>query len=103
MALMSVYGQSGLKPERVQGYTLDQQVGQLPVDWLKIDVEGHELHVLRGAEKILRTYKPLVIIELQAGNQKMAGHTTAEVVDFLGGCGYQRQCEVDQDHVFMFE
>ncbi|MCH9609796.1 MAG: hypothetical protein S4CHLAM45_01880 [Chlamydiales bacterium] len=34
-----------------------------PIRFIKIDVEGHEHAVLRGAEKILLTQRPLVIFE----------------------------------------
>lgn len=34
------------------------------VDFLKIDVEGFELEVLKGAEKSLATYKPIVLLEM---------------------------------------
>lgn len=32
---------------------------------IKIDVEGYELEVLRGAEKIIKKYKPLILIEIE--------------------------------------
>ncbi len=42
------------------------------IDWIKIDVEGHELDVLEGAMQIIQMYKPKIIIELMSGNlQKM--------------------------------
>ncbi len=31
--------------------------------WLKIDVEGAELHVLQGATKLLRTFRPRILVE----------------------------------------
>ncbi len=34
------------------------------VDYLKIDVEGHEIAVLKGAEKLLRTSKPAIFLEV---------------------------------------
>jgi FkbM family methyltransferase len=39
--------------ERVRLETLDRMIDGMPVDWLKIDVEGHELAVLRGGERLL--------------------------------------------------
>jgi FkbM family methyltransferase len=34
---------------------------------IKIDVQGMELHVLRGMTGLLRAYRPLVVVELHAG------------------------------------
>ena len=31
---------------------------------MKIDVEGHELSVLRGAEKTIKKHKPAILIEI---------------------------------------
>jgi FkbM family methyltransferase len=50
-------------------------------DFVKIDVEGHELNVLRGMSKILDSKKDIVIV-LEADEDR------SEVVDFLKGKGY---------------
>jgi FkbM family methyltransferase len=47
--------------ETVEGRTLDQLVGESAVDVLVIDVEGHELHVLRGATRCLENTKAVYI------------------------------------------
>jgi FkbM family methyltransferase len=38
------------------------------VDWIKIDVEGHEMEVLEGAMQTIRVHKPKIIIEISTGN-----------------------------------
>lgn len=37
-----------------------------PPHFIKIDVEGHEAHVLRGAEKILKDIRPELLIEIHS-------------------------------------
>lgn len=51
---------------RIQARTLDSLHHTFlhPVDLIKIDVEGTELEVLQGAEKILAEDKPYLIIEV---------------------------------------
>ncbi|AFY35292.1 FkbM family methyltransferase [Calothrix sp. PCC 7507] len=53
------------------------------VDFIKIDVIGAELAVLRGAEETLSRYQPIVLFE--SGREKLAtfNFTTAEVFEFL--------------------
>lgn len=51
---------------------------------LKIDVEGHELPVLHGAEEILKTHHPVVVVELEHRHG-----CVEESVEFLVRLGYR--------------
>ena len=42
---------------------LDDFLGADPIALMKIDVEGFELHVLRGAEKTIDTWRPVLYVE----------------------------------------
>ncbi len=42
----------------------DALVGEQPIDFVKIDVEGFELHVLRGLTASLHRHRPVVVLEL---------------------------------------
>ena len=42
------------------------------VSFIKIDVEGHELHVLEGARQTLSTQRPRVLIEIKDQNKTAA-------------------------------
>lgn len=51
----------------VQTVILDQDLAGLhDIDFIKIDVEGHELEVLKGAEGILQEEQPILMIEYAA-------------------------------------
>lgn len=54
------------------------------VDFLKLDAEGHELAVLRGSQKILSTFSPIILYENIAGEQ---GSNLA-VAEYLTNQGY---------------
>ncbi len=51
----------------VAQHSLDELVasGQPPPDLVKIDVEGGEIGALRGADHVLRTHRPVVIVEVR--------------------------------------
>jgi FkbM family methyltransferase len=54
---------------------------------LKIDVEGAELAVFKGAERILRRQAPLLVFECE--NRHLAPGRVEEVFLYLGMLGYQ--------------
>jgi len=57
---------AGYDEERVEAVTLDRLVersGMSRVDFIKIDVEGFELEVLRGCPQLLERFQPTVLLE----------------------------------------
>lgn len=59
----------------------------LPVDLIKIDVEGGEILVLRGAMGTLARCKPVVIFEHGLGASELYGATPEQVFDLFEQCG----------------
>jgi FkbM family methyltransferase len=66
---VAVAGAAG-ETMRVRGVTLDRLAREEirgDLDFLKVDVEGHELAVLRGAGALLEEASPLVMLEIMVG------------------------------------
>ncbi len=53
------------------------------VDVMKIDVEGAEARVLRGAARTLDTHRPVLLLELNPAALRRAGSSLAQVLDEL--------------------
>lgn len=52
------------------------------IDFIKIDVEGHELEVLQGARETLLKYRPVVFVEISSENK-------TKVHEYLTKLGYR--------------
>jgi FkbM family methyltransferase len=78
---------------------LDDYFGMnsVPVRLMKIDVEGAELEVLRGAEEILKTHKPFLIIEVHGFALPGFGADVEMLRNFLSGIGYSESV-IWEDH-----
>lgn len=63
---------------------LDDQLLHAPkIDLIKIDVEGFELHVLKGAERILRQDRPIIFIEINDPLLKANNTSAWRVLDHI--------------------
>jgi FkbM family methyltransferase len=54
---------------------------------MKIDVEGHEISVLRGAENTIRRLRPAIVVEISR-HQRTVGYSGADIKAFLGERNY---------------
>lgn len=68
---------------------LDSLLGDSHFDFIKIDVQGHELDVFQGMRKITRSSPNLKIyFEYWPGGLRKAGSNATEVLDLLGQAGF---------------
>jgi hypothetical protein len=56
---------------------------------IKIDVEGAEINVLRGAKSVLSEYHPEIIISVHPKHLEILGHSVDELTKEIRGFGYQ--------------
>jgi FkbM family methyltransferase len=74
----------------IDSYNIDN------VSLIKMDVQGYELNVLKGAEKTIIKNKPTIIVEmilLDSYNQ--------DVYDYLIGIGYKLVSKIGKDSIFI--
>lgn len=63
--------------------------------FVKIDAEGSELAVLRGARDVMTTHRPVVLFEVNPLAAVAAGYRTRDLLSFLQELGYTRFAELD--------
>ncbi|MGB0065876.1 MAG: FkbM family methyltransferase [Terracidiphilus sp.] len=75
---------------QIETASIDQLIesGFAAPDMMKIDVEGHEFDVLKGARKLLRERKPLLSLEVHPGALSHRGIPPIEVARYLEEAGY---------------
>lgn len=84
--LMTAFGIESYA-EEAETQRLDDMVGK--VDFLKIDVEGMELRVMEGAQRILTEDRPVLQIENRESNQTRACYKPGELHEHILSLGYR--------------
>ena len=75
---------------QIQLDTLDNQLKQHDrVDMIKIDVEGAELEVLRGAKKIIEKFHPIIVFEHGLGASDHYNTSPEDILSFFDDHQYQ--------------
>jgi FkbM family methyltransferase len=97
-AKMSVRGGESSLFRRVSDEFVEVQVERLDdfverekierVDAIKIDAEGAELKVIRGADKTIRRNKPILMVEIHPATLQAAGTTPEELFETIVSYGY---------------
>ena len=70
----------------VETVRLDDYVSQFPlarVDFVKLDVEGGEREVLRGASSVLSKFRPILICEVLDATTQAWGYKAREIIQML--------------------
>jgi FkbM family methyltransferase len=70
------------------------------VDVIKLDVEGAELAVLRGAKKLIKVHKPAIVAEVQNKRTRPFGYRSWDIVQFLRDRNYQFHKVTERDVYF---
>jgi FkbM family methyltransferase len=82
---------AALRPFHVRGRPIDDVVGELNlsrVDAIKIDAEGAELQVIRGAMETLKRFHPKIVLEMVPAQLANFHTTPEEVTALIRSTGY---------------
>lgn len=69
------------------------------LDLVKIDVEGAELSVLQGAVRLLRQYRPAIIVEIVPPFVRRFGAAATDVLAFVSDLGHYHLWKVGRHRV----
>lgn len=75
----------------VETVTLDawwEQQGRPHVDVIKMDTEGAELMIIRGATKVLAAVQPTIYLEIAPSNLRAYPYGVKDIIEHLGSIGY---------------
>lgn len=81
---------SGHEVTRVQVSALDEMALRRPVKFIKIDAEGAELLILRGASRLLHEDRPVVLAEISAPQLGLVSRgSPTDMITFMARHGYR--------------
>jgi FkbM family methyltransferase len=69
------------------------------IDFVKVDVEGFEYKALKGGEKALRKWHPILFIELDDVTLKAQNSSPKQLLQFLNDVGYTKIVNVYNDQL----
>ena len=69
--------------------TIDNIFNKIKVDIIKIDIEGWELNVLFGGENIIKTHRPILLLEYYNKIMQTCGIIPSQLYSFLNKYNYK--------------
>lgn len=83
--------------------TLDEMLAEENiVDFIKVDTEGYELFVLRGAKETIKRCKPVMIVEQKGHGMEFHGFRKEEGIELLESWGMVRAVNMTGDWVMVW-
>ena len=77
---------TGASAKTLDDYVLTHSIER--VGLIKLDVDGHECQVLRGADQVLKSHRPIILMELAPYTLCEAGDSVEELLRILAEAGY---------------
>ena len=75
----------------------------LEVGFIKLDCEGYEPYILKGAEQTIKKYKPVILMEEKNYSKRYYGEEGNLAVELLLGWGYTMEVSWPKDCVMIYK
>ena len=72
----------------IPSITIDSFIKDIPVDFIKMDIQGFEYYALQGMKETLTQQGPKILMEFWPHGLKSSGTSPIQIVSFLDDCGY---------------
>lgn len=69
----------------------------IPVNYIKIDTEGWEYYILKGGEKTIQKYKPIIQLEWNETNMLQCSVDKEELTNYLEYLGYIKNNIINEE------
>ena len=70
-----------IKSKKLDNFTFSNRIS-----FIKIDVEGHEMSVIKGAENTIKQYKPTLLVEIE---EKHSKQKVLASINYINSLGYE--------------
>lgn len=81
----------------VTSTTIDSYEYETPVKVIKIDIQGADLHAVRGAEKTLIKHRPLLVFEHEPYYDGFFKHSLEDTHAWLNSLGYVHRLDLNEN------
>ena len=99
-------------PNEIGGFYVNPNYGTTPTlkiddlalshcDFIQLDVEGYQLHALRGATNTIKKFKPVISVEFDWSFRYDVNHD--DIKSFFINLGYEKVEKYTTDHIYIYK
>ena len=92
-----------INPIEVEIDTLDNIFynNNINVDFIKIDTEGYEYNILKGGEKTIKKYKPIIQLEFNETNMRQCNIRPEQLLNYINELGYKQHNLISEELIIV--
>lgn len=92
-----------INPIEVEIDTLDNIFynNNINVDFIKIDTEGYEYNILKGGEKTIKKYKPIIQLEFNETNMRQCNIKPEQLLNYINELGYKQHNLISEELIIV--